>query len=495
MALPGVDMSDKKNRFRFLPKKLEDWLYDSTGEIGRLGGMLIYQFKLWPLCVKLLRRNRSNQQAAALAYHTIFGIIPLVIIMFVIFQSFPSYEKIGDQLRNDIYENLNLDQLTYPDPKNPEQELQVTEYLDGVIERFFESSKQGTATIVSIILVFWAVMKLLTTIEKTFNNIWNVAYGRTFIQRVISFWTPLTLGPLLIGGAVYLKTSPYVTRIFGGAGSEHLQPLLPFILTVMALFFLYIAMPNTRVKALPALWSAIIAALIWFLLKHVFNIYMEKFIPYSKLYGAMGLIPLTVFYIYLTWMIVIFGVQLSYTIQNLKKIDFEEMKSAMERESALLANDMLILRIMGFLAFRFVNGDGPTRYSLISRVFNLPGTFVQAVMKQLAGEGLVVYATDPDEGFMLQRTPEKITVNQVLDAFALEKVGLREPYKSSAIEDLVRKSRKNAENVTVRDVCDSIKQFEATAAKIEQQAELQDEIEEQINQDKPENTLNDKDSQ
>jgi len=260
----------------------------------------------------------------------------------------------------------------------------------------------------------------------------------------------------------YMKTSPYVKNVFQSTVGTHLQPLIPFMFTVLALFLLYIAMPNTQVRALPALWSAIIAALIWVGLRQVFGVYMHKFIPYSKLYGAMGLIPLTVWYIYLTWMIIIFGVQLSYTIQNLEKIDYEEMRASIDNESVLLAGDMLILRIMGFLAFRFMNGDGPTRQSLISSVFNLPGPFVQSIMRRLTEEGLVVYASDPDEGFMLQRAPEKITIHDVYSAFEMSKVGLREPYKSRTIEELIVAARKQTEGLTVRDICDSIKQIDIT---------------------------------
>ena len=94
---------------------LTELLSTPTTQLGKASRFLVFQIKLWPHCVRLLKKNRSGQQAAALAYHTIFGIVPLAIVTLLIFQSFPAYSDIGDRIKTFAYDQLQLD-IEYPDP-------------------------------------------------------------------------------------------------------------------------------------------------------------------------------------------------------------------------------------------------------------------------------------------------------------------------------------------------------------------------------------------
>jgi len=85
-------------------RKFKEFLSTPFDDLGHFGRFVVFQFRLWPLCTKLLRSNRADQQAAALAYHSIFGFVPLVIMTLIIFQSFPGSEGIGTKLREMIYE-------------------------------------------------------------------------------------------------------------------------------------------------------------------------------------------------------------------------------------------------------------------------------------------------------------------------------------------------------------------------------------------------------
>ena len=87
--------------------------------IGNFSSFVMFQFKLWPLCWRQLKTNRSDLQAAALAYNTIFGFIPLLIVMLIIFQSVPAYESIGNTIQDSIFKAVQLDEFTYSDPANP----------------------------------------------------------------------------------------------------------------------------------------------------------------------------------------------------------------------------------------------------------------------------------------------------------------------------------------------------------------------------------------
>ena len=155
---------------------LKELLSTPTTQLGKAGRFAVFQIKLWSHCIRLLKKNHSGRQAAALSYHTIFGVVPLAIVTLLIFQSFPAYSSVGDKLRNFIYEQLNLSTIEITtDKEKPEETKKLTEELDEIVSKFFSGVNTGSITLFSVVIVIWAALSLLSTIEKAFNNIWHVA--------------------------------------------------------------------------------------------------------------------------------------------------------------------------------------------------------------------------------------------------------------------------------------------------------------------------------
>ena len=168
-------------------KKLLTMPLDEIKNLGKLMHFLIFQFRLWPLCIRLLKNNRADQQAAALAYHSIFGFVPIVIVALIIFQSFPGSSGTGAKFRDMIYESVQLNKFEYPDPNEPQGTFALTDYVNDLVGEFFKNSSKGSAAIISGLFIFWAAIKLLSTIERTFNNIWNVSNGRGILMRIFYY--------------------------------------------------------------------------------------------------------------------------------------------------------------------------------------------------------------------------------------------------------------------------------------------------------------------
>ena len=289
-----------------------------TAQVGKAGRFAIFQIKLWSHCARLLKKNNAERQAAALSYHTIFGIVPLAIIMLLIFQSFPTYSSIGDKIKGLVYKQLQLSSIEItPDEEEPGKKVKLTEYIDELIGKFFTGVNKGSITIFSVVIVLWAALALLSTIEKTFNNIWHVAKGRNFLQRTINYWALLTLGPLLLSLGIYANTEYATLARLQQTILSHVAPtLLSYIVAVAAFFFLYFILPNTKVQAKAAIWGAAVAALVWIIAKGIFGYCVTELKLYSTIYGAMALIPITVFWINVTWLTVLFGLQLTFTTQH-----------------------------------------------------------------------------------------------------------------------------------------------------------------------------------
>ncbi len=433
--------------------KTRDILTSPTEELGRMTRFTIYQLKLWVLCRKLLIRNRYGQQAAALSYHTIFGIIPLAIIMLLIFQSFPSHQGISDQVRKFMYDSLEISQFQYPTSDGSGKTILLTDYIDDLLSNFFNRSSKGSVTIVSLLVVAWAAIGLLSTIERTFNNIWNVRHGRSLIARIFSYWTPLTLGPLLLGAGLFLTASPMVRQWHNTAIFNWSAPILPYIINVVALFIFYWSIPNTKVNVSAALWAAVVAALIWTLVKALMHTYITKFIPYNQLYGVLGLIPLTILWISITWKIVLFGVQLSYTTQNFKQLDAAELRSS-NRDDYFIANDEIVIDIVNTISIAFESGEKPMTIESLCKKLNIPADFAEAILEHLVSENIVYITSEPSDGYVPATSASNFSIGTILAAISSKQFGSHDGKATGNIllRDAISKSKEYLENYTLADL-------------------------------------------
>ena len=196
--------------------RLKELLTTPSTQLDRASRFVVFQIKLWSHCARLLKKNRSGQQAAALSYHTIFGIVPLAIVTLLIFKSFPAYSEIGEKMKDFVYREAHLTAFKSPaaNGEDSEQTEALTDHIDGLVDRFFAETNKGQIGLFSVMIVIWAALSLLTTIEKSFNSIWHVATGRNFLHRITSYWALLTLGPLLVGVGIYIITQREPSSVY-----------------------------------------------------------------------------------------------------------------------------------------------------------------------------------------------------------------------------------------------------------------------------------------
>jgi len=389
-----------------------------TEELGKWGRFVVFQLKLWPQCAKLLRRNRSGQQAAALSYHTIFGIVPLAIVMLMVFQSFPAYRDIGDKVKDFFYEQVHLADIEYSEAEDETKSVKITDKIDEITQTFIAKLDKGSITLFSGAIVIWAALGLLTTIERAFNSIWHVAQGRNFVHRIVNYWALLTLGPLLLGLGFYASTHYALAGQIQRGVVGHIRPVLPYLISVVALFFLYFVLPNTRVNALSALWAAAVAALIWTGAKFAFRAYVTKFIPFQAVYGIMGLVPLGVLWIYVTWLIVLFGLQLAFTTQHLKTLDAAQIAKMQKSDEYFVANDFTIVKMLGYILRAFEEKQAPVSVEVICSKLNLPADFGEKILNHLTSAGLLFRTTDPRVGYAPATDGANITLADISEAVA-----------------------------------------------------------------------------
>ncbi len=426
-----------------------------AANLGRAGRFVVFQYKLWAHCLTLLNKNRAGQLAAALSYYTIFGLVPLAIVAVLIFNAMPGYRDTGDQIKNLVYQELRLTQIEYPNPDNSEENVVLTDYLDQIIDRFFEGLNKGSLGLISAILVIWAALRLLTLIETAFNHMWHVPKGRRFLHQVINYWALLTLSPLLLAVGLYATTRFSLLKDIQSGPLAALGPVISFLVSWTALFLLYLVMPNAKVKAGPALWGAGVAALVWSFAKWGFGVYVLRLIPYSAIYGVLGLIPLGVFWVYVTWMIVLFGLQLTFAVQHFATLESAERLIAKDADNRFIANEMTGIAVAREIAVAFENDRGPLSTDAICSRLDIPGDFGQKLLDEMVVRGLLGRTSEPSQGYALVRNPARIRLSEIAEAVSA--VALAQP-KPDAQKDLHRialAQRSVLTQYSLRDILDN----------------------------------------
>ena len=248
--------------------------------------------------------DRCLRSAAALTYTTLLSLVPLSTVIFSVFAAFPMFDSVAAQIQAFIFENFV-----------PTSGDAIQHYL----EEF--SSKTSKLTAVGTAFLILSALLMMNTIEGAMNDIWHIKSNRKPVPKFMVYWAMLTLGPILIGASIaftsYLTSLPLFseTALVSGLKSQLLM-LLPFLATTLACTLLYAIVPNTYVPLRHAVVGAVVAAALFEIAKKGFAVYVTAFPTYEMIYGALATIPVFLIWLYLTWMVVMLGAEISYCLYH-----------------------------------------------------------------------------------------------------------------------------------------------------------------------------------
>lgn len=263
--------------------------------------------KTWfQFIVFVLRRfeaDRCREQAGSLTYTTLFAVVPMLTVFLVIISSIKALEPARQQLQQLIYSNFL--------PKS-------TIAFDKALSAF--TDKSSNLTIIGILFLFVTTVLMLSSIENVFNRIWRVKETRSGLVGFMRYWTIISLGPILLGSAFVLSSAVASMNILSNnfAGYQldgaFLLWLISFLLTVFGFFILYWTIPNRNVPIVSAIIAACFSATVFEILKRLFGWIMSNFTSYEIVYGAFAAIPIFLLWIFLSWNIILLGVEISYAL-------------------------------------------------------------------------------------------------------------------------------------------------------------------------------------
>lgn len=260
-----------------------------------------FQFILF--VIRRFEADRCRDQAASLTYTTLFAVVPMLTVFLVIISSIKALEPARQQLQQLIYSHF-LPRTTIA--------------FDKAFNAF--TDKSSNLTVIGILFLFLTTVMMLSSIETAFNRIWRVQETRGGIIGFMRYWTIISLGPILLGSAFVISSTVASLNVlsnnFAGykVDGEFILWCISFVLTILGFFILNWTIPNRSVPVKAALIAGTFSTVVFELLKNLFGIIMSNFTSYEIIYGAFAAIPIFLLWIFLSWNIVLLGVEISYAL-------------------------------------------------------------------------------------------------------------------------------------------------------------------------------------
>jgi membrane protein len=261
------------------------------------------------LTVRFFTEKRVMAEAAALTYSSLLALVPVLAVVFAISRGF-GYSK--------YIEMWFLNTLS----SQPEAAAVIV----GFVNSYLVHIRSGVFLGIGLIFMLYTVLMLLSNIEETFNQIWQVSNTRPIMRSLTNYLAMFLLFPIIIivstGLSIFMATLADKAENFVllGTAVGKLLDLSPFILLSILFVILYVYMPNTKVKLSCAIVPGILAGIAMQILQLVY-IYAQLWVTsYNAIYGSFAALPLFMLWVQFSWTICLFGAQLTYTNQNLNRI-------------------------------------------------------------------------------------------------------------------------------------------------------------------------------
>lgn len=379
---------------------------------------IIYPIRVIIRAFEEFFNDKCILRAGSLAYASLLAMVPVTAIFFFFMTKFDAFGDIQIKVEDLLFNNI------------------APAWTD-VIRQYITEYTQNINLLgaFGFITLFVMAIFLFITIEHTINDIWHAKQRRPFLSKFIAFWTVLTFPPFLVFVSSYVaaKMSSQEIDVFS-------LRFLPYFLNWFAFWFAYQYIPYTQVRFRAAFIGAVVSGTLWQLAKGGFNWYIIHMTAFDKIYGSLGAVPVFLLWLYLTWLIVLFGAEVAYAVQ------YPRVKSDLTRDELASYLDFYAVRAMAEIARRF-NAPEDNKQSTIDalRGIGIPPEILGDILNRLSERQLIVYTEDKD--YVLARQPSSIMVREVVEAVTGKKMLAPESAKDAVSKRLRKTFREIAAGV------------------------------------------------
>ncbi|MEM8835793.1 MAG: YhjD/YihY/BrkB family envelope integrity protein [Planctomycetota bacterium] len=425
------------------------WVTHPGEEVSNAQRISRYLYDVCRFGARRLSEIKAAQLSAALTYRTIFSLVPVLVLTLVVLRAFYGTEGIKDGL-NSLMDYTGLSEIAIPAsepvppvagakpqaaaatqsapnagtqasalPANNELGEWIEQFVERAVMRV-ESVNATLVTLIFLVVLIYGALSLLIQIESSFNTVCRAKTGRRLTMRLTNYWTLITLGSLALGASITLAATfeEWVNGLptWMTWAAQPIRFAAAVGLTWLLLLFAYTQMPNTRVRLRSAAVGAIIAALLWEGLKSGLAEFIGSFTSGQvAIYGSLALLPLFLLWTYATWLLVLFGLAVSHTVQTLSLERLREREAA---ERATVVDPGMGLAILSRVAEGFRAGK-PSETEDVADAVSLDEYTTEQILEHLARSGFVhrtAGGADDEGAFVLAMPPDQIKLDEVLKA-------------------------------------------------------------------------------
>jgi membrane protein len=401
-----------EHRETWMPKYLHDRIWGVPLEDRNpFIAFFVKQLRIILIVLKNYTKDNLQLQAAGLTFYTILSVVPLVALAFAVAKGFGFQQALEDELTASL--------------KGHEE---VVEQIMLFATRMLENTQGGLLAGVGVVVLLWTVMRLLINIEISFNEIWKVAKGRSWIRKFTEYFSIMLLAPILVllAGSITVVVTAEIENIV--AGYDILQAIGPVIHTLIQMIpytivwllftLVYLVMPNTKVKFSSALIAGIIAGTAFQLVEWGYINFQVGVSRYNAIYGSFAALPLFLIWVNFSWLITLIGAEIAFANQYVSQIENEVIGDKMSNSQ----RHVLAILIMKRIAHRFELGGDPLTAKDLSEALKLPYGVTTKVL-DLMVEGKLLSELDGGMSGVVAYSPhhslEKLFVTDVIQAIDL----------------------------------------------------------------------------
>ncbi len=359
------------------------------------------------LAIKDFTEDHCQLRASALTFYTVFSIVPIAALIFGIAKGFGLEETLKAQLCQYLAEYPGLVDKVYAHA-----------------EALLREAKGGMVAGIGVVFLFWTVMKVIGNIETSFNHIWGVKKGRSLWRKVSDYMLMVVACPILIiasGSATVLLSSRLSSFIdsnisfLRGVSNPAILKLLPLVTAWLLFSFIYAFMPNTKVKWKSAVIAGVVSGTVYQVVQEGY-IFLQVmlFTKYNSIYGGLAVLPLFLIWLQLSWLIVLFGAEISFAHQNLESYEYEphalDISYNLKKQLTVQVTMMIVKAYQQEL-------KPPTDIELAHQS-GIPVRQVRDILFHLIESGVVAKNSDNisgEAGYLPAIPAEKLTIQYVLE--------------------------------------------------------------------------------
>jgi membrane protein len=387
----------------YITKKL--WDIDLASS-GRLKSLVIKFLRLAYMFVLELSEEELAMRSMSLVYTTLLSIVPLLAVSFSILKAFGVHTKLLIMLYY-FLEPLG--------DQGIDLSLKIIEFVENV--------KVSVIGSIGIALLIYTVMSQIQKIESALNYIWNVKNTRGFTKRFNNYLSMLLVGPVLVFSIAGVITSITQlgflqklakTQTFG-AMFYFAGKFIPYIIVSAAFTFIYITLPNTKVRFKPALWGGVFAGILWVAVGQSFTLLVVSPAKYSAIYSGFATLLLGLIWLYWNFYILLVGARVSFYSQY-------PMLIAAKKKAFSLSfrhSERLALNIMFLIGHNFHYNKQPWKTESLARRLLIPAEAVENVIEILKQRGMIVSSDYEPPAFFPAKNIETIYVKEIIDSVRL----------------------------------------------------------------------------